>query len=152
MDLMQVPTDNLYKFMAISGIILIVAGFILPSYPLIELTVETDRLSVEAAGLSAKWDTYIGFLEIEVEKVKSGQDLPPEINLEDVLEAVEISAQVSTKVEHMEYYNGIMRDLLKLGCALIFAGILVATWGFRLWYTRLQKYQDEAIRKGKFWK
>jgi hypothetical protein len=51
----EIPTDNLYKFMAISGIVIIVCAQI-PSYHAINLNVESIRLSGEQQVLTAEQD------------------------------------------------------------------------------------------------
>jgi hypothetical protein len=63
------PTDNLYKFLAISGVLLVAVGLVGE----FQLVREEDRqlldLEIEHAGLAADWDTLSGQLQRGVDRL-----------------------------------------------------------------------------------
>ena len=64
----QPPTDNLYKFIAISGLILLLGGGIFPYMKSIELTQELIEFSGEAKKLKLEADMTA--LKTEISKLQ----------------------------------------------------------------------------------
>ncbi|MBN2315026.1 MAG: hypothetical protein JXM79_13930 [Sedimentisphaerales bacterium] len=190
MDLSQLPTDNLYKFMALAGVVLILASFI-PSIHSYQLGIELCRIDGDLSILEEenKWlDSDVNSLKNDAERLEqevdrhtqesariidsASEDLKPndrealekilkdntnmieerlaiEDKLKEIVEkhrqhvASRIRVNAKTK-EHkhickaisFEYYVGLFA----------FAGGLIMTFvGFKLWYRKLQVFQDKII-------
>lgn len=113
MNLPSLPTDNLYKFMALSGIILIISSFFI-------VWKHADRsqelLRELKAGLAVE-NTYSD---------NRGSDLS---NLKLKLEELELI--IKDKPWYMTFL--LISQII---------GWFLSIIGFRLWYLRVQKHQD----------
>jgi hypothetical protein len=189
MSIIQPPTDNLYKFMAISG--LLIFGFFLvwPTLQIFQLSRETIQLQGEMDALDVEVDiisesiTNLKKEDALLEKrtadlrkrVQNLATLPKKvlkskgINIEaesDRLHQDEIT--IIKKAEELREKNDLLRiknvelitkrKLLESALAhfrteviMLFVGaivgLLLSTWGFWLWYFRVQRFQDMIIRK-----
>lgn len=118
----QLPTDNLYKFLAISG--LIVLGFSLV-YPFKRLY-EVNREVIQLGG------------EIEIFRLQNTEPCPP---LEMQIRAQQLKTKVELEraaVEQMRFF----KELIIVGGT---AGAAMIIIGFGLWYRKVQKPQDLII-------
>jgi len=145
------PTDNLYKFMAISGLLLVLTTIIL---------YVTVRLEVRES-----WGNGIAVLKTrsDLGEVRLGQAIGPPSKLTD-LEAERWKKYIANKISELksqlsrlektgtevdDYWSSIYKAEF-LGPFLlggIFTGVLLMGSGFYLWYSRLQKYQDKIIAR-----
>ncbi len=145
-SLPQTPTDNLYKFMAIFGLTLLIVGNVIPIYiGYIQRTNTAEAMARIRA--------------IDREMVISGSF--------DIFKVEDYSALTSEEREKIDVKrkdfiikNGqAIDELNKLTATdftfiiiFIFSFVMAGTgiWlireGFTLWYKRLQKYQDIIIR------
>ncbi len=113
MNLPSLPTDNLYKFMALSGIILIISSF----YIVWKHADRSQELLRELnAGLAVE-NTYSD---------NRGSDLS---NLKLKLE--ELKFILKEKPSYMTFL--LISQII---------GLVLSIIGFGLWYLRVQKYQD----------
>jgi len=113
MNIPSLPTDNLYKFMALSGIILIISSF----YIVWKHADRSQELLRELnAGLAVE-NTYSD---------NRGSDLP---NLKLKLE--ELKFILKEKPSYMTFL--LISQII---------GWVLSIIGFVLWYLRVQKYQD----------
>ena len=113
MNLPSLPTDNLYKFMALSGIILIISSFFI-------VWKHADRsqelLRELEAGLAVE-NTYSD---------NRGSDL----------------SNLKLKVEELKLIIKDKPWYMALGLISQIIGWFLIIIGFRLWYLRVQKHQD----------
>ncbi|MHC4738741.1 MAG: hypothetical protein ACYS9Y_07535 [Planctomycetota bacterium] len=163
MNLPQLPTDNLYKFVALSGIALIILSM-MPHYYTFKTFPESYQFNIEMEQLKKR----IEWLQDDAKEIQKERDelrgnLP---KLEkDVVKTQwqELQAKVS---EYKKAYREI--EMLKIqffykakqeihisilmiaatlyGLSLTIGGIIMAYKGFKLWYIRLQIPQDVIIQ------
>jgi hypothetical protein len=122
----QPPTDNLYKFVAISGLLLF--GFS-QIYPLLQL----DNLEKEVVSLTGEINT----LAIEYDQ-QTPQNLDPQAKKELAVKR----EQARTKLELQKVA---LTRLKTLRWQALIGGMIAAVMigvGFTLWYMKVQKYQD----------
>jgi len=135
------PTDNLYKFMALSGVVLlIVAPFFWAKFYITHA--ERTRLAIQMLGEAIPPPNYFD------SKAAIERGLPVSEEQKKLLEKYEALRKESSRVgsEFLIYENfryvvtGAAIFLGLLGCALTY-------FGFRLWYLRLQKPLDRILEK-----
>jgi len=134
------PTDNLYKFMALSGVVLlIIAPFFWAKF-------------------------YITHAERTQLAIQMLRELPPP-GYFDARAAIEGGLRVSAEQKKLvEKYDALRKESSRVGSeflfyenfryvvtgAAIFLGLLgcaLTYFGFRLWYLRLQKPLDRILKK-----
>ena len=160
MSLPSLPTDNLYKFMTIAGLVVVVAGGIWFRDVRRELTSRVDEiqlksqvLDIELKHLTEDMERYHQVFKSRLDSLQHGErpTLKEVQNFEDPLrsrqEAVEIKkAEIDHEREILRDNRG-ARALFVLMCLV---GFGITATGLWLWYTRLQIYQDKFVRSGKF--
>ena len=133
----QPPTDNLYKFIAIAGLLVsalggtfayVSAGRIDATLVAIEGRVAEDSLEVRYVREDAA-DTSL----TRAERLRRARDVERRV----ARRGAEVAALRKT-------YDGSKWTLIS--CVLwIFIGMAIAFKGFQLWYIRLQQFQDEIV-------
>ena len=156
------PTDNLYKFMAIAGLVLILSSVYL---------FESTRDDALAASLSlqrealasqleeARLSFAIAELEWEVARERAavqngGIDDEQRRASSYLPEELARVRQTSDSLSHAR--SGFLDALgsrvdrnrrnFWIGTLLMILGVALATWGFVLWWARVQRYQDILTR------
>jgi hypothetical protein len=202
MDFLKPPTDNLYKFLAMSGLLLLLVCQTYPpwlSYRLSISMFELDKdIKVEELEIKAEETRGKDFkAELDVSQADADDLLKESENLKRLVESQPSHAQkrrlvkervgplekksrllqarveeikkgfpekraaftassdaIAQKLIEVEYKHDLikweLRQLKLLGWVANFGaglGALMATWGFRLWYRRVQVYQDAILRK-----
>lgn len=150
-DVPRLPTDNLYKFAATFGLVLVVAGFALPlieetranelhsvlerDSALLQLQVEADSLGIqlleseEAHGASPTFEKHLDSLRLHTDSTRMRQ-----IGVRKELREAESAVEL-TKL------------FARLGLGLIAVGSIISFWGFVRWYSRVQVHIDRAIER-----
>lgn len=190
MDFLKPPTDSLYKFVALSGLILILVSITWPPWLLNklmlsqyevekdqkvleaeinqtgletlqfglaeelfnvdtkELKVKTEELQQQSSsskkqalnkeieGLKAHWQERYKELE------KRGQDQGRALaaNQKMILE-------MNYKLKVFNWYTRAIRAVYVMAVLTFLIGLVMSVWGFRLWYLRLQIYQDALVKR-----
>lgn len=143
MKIPVIPTDNLYKFMALFGIVLLISGY-LPYFQAHKLTIDWARLNGEILILKEE----IKWASSDIDNLKKGkQSKYIEMQRKRLMSAV----QLDTKTQERDNINRI----LKLDKAVFFIDLWVSValiiLGFWLWYEKLQKPRDiilsEKVKK-----
>lgn len=167
MNMPSVPTDNMYKFLAIAGIALVLGG----SY--MEISTNRNRVErgyelvqvlrgdIERLHLLAEKDAqFKEQIEAKFTLLKYiSEDTSDTADLIRILKESEPSEE--NKLEHLLLYYDVElwhRQLINLNRDTWFTRILswilcaiggiVSTRGFFLWYDRLQKPMDERLANG----
>ena len=170
------PTDNLYKFIAIAGIVLFLVGALLfwdatssvyrTSAKIEIATADLDRESqrfyssademgeaVERQSALLDLAEQAGPLDDDaVERVDSLRSLETVIyaKLAIVQEASDSLAAVHSRVDEIADAHSIESSYIKLsiivGFVLMFAGFYISERGFKGWYQQVQKHEDIIIR------
>ena len=127
MNLPNLPTDNLYKFMALSGLFLIIFSFtlvLLQANRSQDIHRELKRLStiMELKNFQNERDKKLG--ENIVENLGQSRKLLEELKF--ILEQ---------KPKYMAFF-----------VIFMLIGVILSITGFQLWYSRVQRYQDILIK------
>jgi len=174
MNLPSLPTDNLYKFMAISGIVLFIFSvvFYQTSVRSIEtqiITTEQDMSILELQAESLDIDVNalsdeVNTLEETVSKDKATK-VDREIKDQIASRLVELNQKNdqqksklleqeinSTKITYQTKLIKLFIDELR-GYAVLLAitipgSLVMKGYGFYCWYTRVQQYEDRKMKKG----
>jgi hypothetical protein len=135
------PTDNLYKFMALSGVVLLLAApFFWAKFYITHA--ERTRAAIESLGYSLPPPDYYFFRA----KLLGGESVTEEQR--KLVEKFDSLRKESSRLggEFLLYD----RFSYVVTSAAIFLGLLglALTWfGFRLWYLRVQKPLDRILLK-----
>ena len=140
-NILQPPTDSLYKFMAVSGLLIICFSVIWPELRIYELEQQSIQLKGEVNILRIETNN----LNKDVERHNKDKSIETliekqrlqEIKLEQLKTKAELGQLAVTNTRRMN-------RILYIGAAL---GLTLSFFGFILWYWRVQIWQDKAIRK-----
>jgi hypothetical protein len=129
MEIPDIPTDNLYKFLTLFGLILITGGIGVPLYQehrYADQTVEfVSRLLV----------TVDNSLTALVSDKKGATD------------AVELLRQIITGMLNLSTYDRQVRLYWFIGLAAAGLGLICSGLGFYYWYNLHQKFHDQILRQ-----
>jgi hypothetical protein len=155
MPLPSIPTDNLYKFLALAGLSLAIFSFVFPKtqqHDLARVLWET-KIDIDVAAEQLRYiNEQISIMEVKREEAyRKNSDLESvkndEMRILDLQHNLRIQqAQAANKTKLL---GDLTRELAqvrlfsKIGIAL---GLVLTGCGFFLWYVKLQRYQDD------FWK
>ena len=169
-----VPTDSLYKFLAIFGLIIMVFSLVFPyrianecGLKAIEISGELKILDLEIGSLKediAKFKEAVqGTMQdiIKIEKNRKLTKIEKDTIRTEALKKKDILAQkrekllrIAIKNEELNNNNNKILYLLNqvrqyriIFNFAAFSGFLMTILGFYFWYHRLQKYQDAVIKK-----
>lgn len=138
------PTDNLYKFMALADLFLLVFGTVYPSQQVSELEQKRVATQTDRAVLLVQLDA----LKEDVAIAKKSSQAT-EAQLERLSELVTELAIKQAQIAGKEAQEKVLTDdllfawrTLKVGLAL---GLLLTLIGFVCWYFRVQKLQDQLL-------
>lgn len=127
MQIPNLPTDNLYKFMALTGLVLVVIG-IIPYW------VGGTKTQEIAGQVLAK---QIILIEAEIAD-------------DDEFSRHEV-AKLRGEIKQLKFqWDRLLQDrkfLRTLSSAFYSFGTFLSCFGFVLWYTRVQIYQDLLLKK-----
>lgn len=131
MNLPNLPTDNLYKFLALSGIFLCITCLVIKS--------------VEFQSFSAKRANALNQL-VDIQR-----DLDNIVITKDTLDEAKKQTQlINTEVEKERNDIKALREpydqnksLYNLGIGV---GFFVSIVGFLLWYLKVQRYEDKLLK------
>lgn len=168
MNIPSIPTDNLYKFIAIFGLVILSLGIYLNSKGLDELIDNKKRMasadfrffqdSVKHAYKRKSYDSILKQLDEDLESRNNSLDFYKEQlnHMNDIFEEVEkLSEEVN--VSHLnlvnnknevEAYNIVYNKNALITNLLVFVGVFLVVYGFIFWYYKHQRYID-AERKWK---
>ena len=177
----EIPTDNLYKFMAVSGVVTaLVCGYLLVSVAtrhqekLYEHFVAYEIQIIELEGFSQdveEFGEHVERLEKLLDsKAPPGETVPLESLTPHQREALQTLLNPDPNTAgswagFQEQYRRLQKDvrigdlehkqLRSTGTRLriltsilavgVGGGLVVATWGFLLWYTRVQRHLDRQL-------
>jgi hypothetical protein len=146
MNFPSLPTDNLYKFSAIFGLLITVISAYFPYTKIgplkqqqIQIETELNVLSAVFAGISPELD------RIKAEK----QKIPLETWLRSWQRITEVEtkrAEIHGKNQQLMIMAYEIRLLAYLGTIGVVFGFVMFSMGVYFWATRVQKYQDMIIR------
>lgn len=163
MTLPSLPTDNLYKFLALAGLFLAVFGYVYPTNRLTELqikqasietewsvlNVEMDRLKADTADverslrrLEAEAETEPTEARRNAAKISAdGKKLRERLHELEIKKIGLEGKDRETKIVQAEISSA--RTLLNV-CVVV--GVLLTGLGFVSWYFRVQRLQDQQLK------
>ncbi|OHB54997.1 MAG: hypothetical protein A2173_02320 [Planctomycetes bacterium RBG_13_44_8b] len=193
MNPLEIPTDNLYKFVAISGIVILLFSFI-PRYHAHKLQLKSISLKSdikileldktrfkykysevenkinETGNKTVKLEQEVDDIFVKVkEKARDPNDLRKmneetarkiklikeewrqveneNSKLEEMIYEIKVrDTKISSERERIKCILKVVTIELYTGIGSFVCGLLMAVWGFRNWYTKLQIFQDELIK------
>jgi biopolymer transport protein ExbB/TolQ len=149
------PTDNLYKFLAISGLLLLILSVIYPywiSYRVMQqaneffrdlrlLELENKQLSKLSEEIKSKGEELKASKNITSEQVDEFAQ-----RAEDVIDKRYDVVRMDTEIDYKEkQLNTAVDTMLPIWTARVgvFIGLIFMSGGFILWYFKLQRYQEK---------
>jgi hypothetical protein len=153
------PTDNLYKFMSVFGIVVAVTGFLMRQRTERSFREAATAMEVEKAKVVndqlARWDKRMSL-------IKQDLDLPLLGTEKDYREHKKIMAQLDApelrqSLEDIQRNESFIKAKNKLDEAsaeyiagtnylyLVSGGLLLSAAGFYLWFVRLQRFLDKQL-------
>ena len=144
----QLPTDNLYKFVALAGLAIFIFAVGYAPAQLLELTIRvidvqssTEKLRLESNALNKDVD------RLDKKKSSSHEDWLAlrEKALAIQQRAIDIEAmrkKTAVQIQSIEFYKWAIPVLGALSALMMY-------WGFWAWYVKVQRPQDIAARRNK---
>ena len=130
LDIPSLPTDSLYKFLALSGVLMAFGSIFF--YSKLRLAIRKKIYDVELD--QAENEAIISYFERQ-------ESHSPERLLE--LRKNTNKAKVSVKEIRSLWKD--LKNLRVVFCLIIGIGLVMAATGFVLWYSKVQVYQDTLL-------
>ena len=146
MDLPPLPTDSLYKFLALSGAVLFGLSLYLAVSLMKAYLARYDKVAFDADFLTAR----ATWLTSRIEKAKASGKIEAH-ELEYIIENMpmmeESRAAFNTAHDRLNAWEKRARIVTIVLILLAVAGGSLAAFGFRLWYDRVQRYEDVILQE-----
>jgi len=127
----QLPTDNIYKFMSLAGLTLIILTAFFYLLFVFEMVTKVAQLEHLSNKLVAEAD------------IDHSESKKRRLTTEEYLRrADKIQQEISLLKGKNEGYSRLLENLTYLGLL----GLVLSSWGFQLWYYRVQIYQDQKLK------
>jgi len=173
MEFPQIPTDNLYKFMALSGLALFAAFVLIPGQKILELERQAAQLGGEYEILHIELkdrehefslvQEKIEALKKKIKKIPQNSRLNKTEGLELLSELREVEteqqnahqkliqtkifrAKINAKNEEMRVVAESTKVTNRVIAFGAFVGIVLMSAGFKLWHKRVQLLQDQLLK------
>jgi predicted membrane protein len=127
------PTDNLYKFLAIFGLIVALLSFIFPQVLIFEIESQLLQLNGEVVVLDADTLTF-------------ERGSKPKMTTAEEKQLRHRIAEVKGKTAVIKGLATQIKNLVLLFTIGIWTGLFFMVIGFWLWYFRVQKFQDRILK------
>lgn len=142
------PTDNLYKFMAIGGLVLLVAGIVYPQIR--KEQIEPDRIAVyqQVDEMSHVIQECVTAGDIvNARRKREGRDNVDRKELDAAFAKFLATAPVFEKADRVYRMKAQTLTFWRwVGYSGATVGGILSVIGFWLWRTRLQRPQDQLLR------
>jgi hypothetical protein len=145
MDILKPPTDNLYKFIAISGLLIILASFVFPQILYKDYAMKFAEIEGDLRVLERQMDTLNSIKDTESDDPRQKKEDDIEKNrieiefekgLAEAFRKREIRVALSNYAHRWQIFGYIGMSF----------GLVMMSSGFYLWYSRLQKYEDKLMK------
>jgi Flp pilus assembly protein TadB len=136
------PTDNLYKFMAISGVVLLIVAPVFWAQFYITHA-ERTRLALRALRIDISPEDEYWHAKARIERGKSATD-----EQRKLVEKYDAQQEEHSRVSsEFLVYEGFSYVVTGVAIALGLLGVVLTPLGFWLWYQRVQKPLDRILAK-----
>jgi hypothetical protein len=152
----KIPTENLYKFAAVGGTMLVIATIFVWAMTFRELMRMSHEFHLTSDVLHVKHTFIIGegehlgmsFADLQTNHPEDWTD-PKKQALERRWEDLrEKWLPMSVEGTYLEWFQRVFYFVTGF-CLLVLAfGATVATWGYRRWYERVQVHEDARLAAG----
>jgi len=157
-----VPTDNLYKFVAITGMVVVAYSLLGPWRQVDHTWKEVFDLKTETATLTAEVETFTSEVRFRRELMR-GQPTAPlgsaaeradrisrqneeSRYIEEQNRRLQVAnARIEGNREKLAYLVKRTATLQRLGLAGLALGVVLGSLGFAGWYIRIQRLQDRRL-------
>jgi hypothetical protein len=150
MSLPNVPTDNLYKFIALSGVLIILSS----SYLSIQFIFDSSQKIRE---LNMDISIYYSKAEFIVEDIEDLRDSNPKWDNEEISELNYLikeqrkllleKIEVEEKKKELNRLDETTSIVIKYWLLVLFISIAMMIYGFSKWYTKVQRFLDKKLKK-----
>ncbi len=136
------PTDNLYKFLALAGLVIVVLSDVLQNARMSAINEKLDALRVEAAGTDAESKSIDADLARGSALTSHERELLWQRRREHTLHLAESGARLAivdrliTEQHDIQVWSDVASAI----------GAVLMILGFGLWYHKVQVYQDRLLR------
>lgn len=147
------PTDSLYKFIAIAGVVMVIWGSAFSwdkeyEYRLMlaDYAADTEKASQQATYLKQKYDLLVKQREAVNRHASGYKDVISAIDqkkAEIYVQLIEARFPITKDKQRIEIMSEAMRVYRITGWLAIIAGLFMLLAGFWMWYHRLQKHVDQ---------
>jgi hypothetical protein len=144
MSIPSLPTDNLYKFMALAGLVMIALSTYYPMQRISDL--ELKQVST---------NTGIGLAQLEADEISKEvsrlekKKTPDHAAVHSLdfrqLQSQQTVVRLHGLMETQQVLLAQLRRMLILGGIGLIVGTVLSWYGFRLWYERVQRPLDSAV-------
>jgi len=155
MQIPSLPTDNLYKFLAIAGLVIIVLSVVGPWSRYEQLTPKTIEVETQVSTHKREIvsvESAIMRTEEELKKAKTQKER--ELLLARAEELQKQKRQLQIMISEIAGKRTLLQHLQErvalyfvVGTYSLVFGVIVSIVGFVLWYRRVQRYQDGILKQ-----
>ncbi|MEM5557983.1 hypothetical protein AAHK07_05610 [Aliarcobacter cryaerophilus] len=163
MQLPTIPTDNLYKFMSISGLIVMLFFFLTLIYSIYQFeinimeekkNINIVKAKVQVVGkIKDNYRSYVSILEELLKEKEITKKEFYEIKYKELSKYTDyvnnVLLDISIGEGNIEKLSNILTSIWIIGIISFIGflmGFLLAKKGFKLWHEKLQVYQDRNIK------
>ena len=151
MNFPNLPTDNLYKFVALAGLVMLFLSVLFPVRWLLEIQQKQADLGAELLTL----EDEAKYFSDSIQKAESQLAQMSKKAAEQKREQIERSRRelrsklhvLKAKHQQIDTLITLGREFRSLVSAGMFIGLGLAFGGFSLWYRRVQRLQDSLLRR-----
>ncbi|UTJ07479.1 hypothetical protein [Arcobacter roscoffensis] len=151
MNIPNIPTDNLYKFLSISSMLITIFFFVIPLYlkheidiKIIYLTGEMDLIEKKISITSNDLDILDKLAQTEDKQSLKYIELEKEIKKNNLVNENSLN-EIRVKSTLIAYYKKNLFYLAIISFIILFVSIPMTFIGFRLWYIKIQKPLDTEL-------
>ena len=172
MEFPQIPTDSLYKFMALSGLAIVLVFILFPGEKLLEIekqsvgiqgdykisclefdesTKELKEVYARQEKILAEYNRIISERDLSNATVKRVNELKEKVDVDSKLAHQKLiqkeiaKIKTDTKLQEMHANGTYFKTTLNILAIGATIGSLMAVFGFYFWYIRVQVLQDKLL-------
>ena len=172
MEFPQIPTDSLYKFMALSGLAIVVTFIVFPGQKLLEIekqsvqiqgeykisclefderTKESQKIISDQKKLLAEYDRIFDSHDLSAATKKRVDTVGEKLNNEadrvheKLVQTEILKIKTDSKLNELKANGVYFRNTLRILAIGSVLGGVMTIFGFILWYTKIQVLQDRLL-------
>lgn len=145
------PTDSLYKFLAIVGVVMVLWGVIFPWKKSLDYNLKLAELKteIEYCSLKAKeYETAYKLISNNADQSNGVVNSNNEVSIKKrdlYIKYLESQMPLDKKIQTLSIIKETQIQYKLVGLASVAIGLIITIFGFYFWYTKIQKYVDQEI-------